>query len=95
MDNRKRRRSRGGDNRKPQQQNAPVQVKKHMVFDDKWSAIGFILPNAGSDKPFIDFAVSVDEVERRCNIDFFAPLDDDVEAQLESKYDAKFWGLKK
>ena len=35
MDNRKRRRSRGGDNRKPQQQNAPVmQVKKHMVFDD-------------------------------------------------------------
>ena len=63
--------------------------------DDKWSAIGFILPNAGSDKPFIDFAVSVDEVERRCNIDFFAPLDDDVEAQLESKYDAKFWGLKK
>ena len=34
MDNRKRRRSRGGDNRKPQQQNAPVQVKKHMVFDE-------------------------------------------------------------
>ena len=34
MDNRKRRRSRGGDNRKPQQQNAPVQVKKQMVFDD-------------------------------------------------------------
>ena len=35
MDNRKRRRSRGGDNRKPQQQNsAPAQVKKHMVFDE-------------------------------------------------------------
>ena len=35
MDNRKRRRSRGGDNRKPQQQpSAPVQVKKHMVFDE-------------------------------------------------------------
>ena len=63
--------------------------------DGKWSAIGFILPNAGSEKAFIEFAVPVDEVERRCNIDFFAPLDDDVEAQLESKYDAKFWGLKK
>ena len=35
MDNRKRKRSRGGDNRKPQQQgSAPVQVKKHMVFDE-------------------------------------------------------------
>ncbi len=61
----------------------------------KWSAIGFILPNSGSDKPFIDFAVPVDEVEKRCNIDFFAPLDDDDEALLESKYDAAFWGLKK
>ena len=34
MDNRKRKRSRGGDNRKPQPQNAPAQVKKHMVFED-------------------------------------------------------------
>ena len=34
MDNIKRKRSRGGDNRKPQQQNTPAQVKKHMVFDD-------------------------------------------------------------
>ncbi len=34
MDNRKRRRSRGGDNRKPQQSAEPVQVKKHMVFDE-------------------------------------------------------------
>lgn len=62
--------------------------------DDKWSAIGFILPNEGSENPFLDFAVTVDEVEERCNIDFFAPLDDDVEAILESSYDAQFWGLK-
>ncbi|MBR6084664.1 MAG: hypothetical protein IKP61_03500 [Spirochaetales bacterium] len=34
MDNRKRKRSRGGDNRKPQQQNASSQVRKHMAFDD-------------------------------------------------------------
>lgn len=61
----------------------------------KWSAIGFILPNAGSEKAFIEFAVPVDEVEKRCNIDFFAPLDDADEAVLESSFDAKFWGLKK
>lgn len=63
--------------------------------DDKWSAIGFILPNAGSEKAFIEFAVPVDEVEKRCNIDFFAPLDDADEAVLESKFDAVFWDLKK
>ena len=34
MDNRKRRRSRGGDNRKPQQPAEAVQLKKHMVFDE-------------------------------------------------------------
>lgn len=33
MDKRKRKRSRDGDNRRPQQ-NSPVQVKKHMDFDD-------------------------------------------------------------
>ena len=62
--------------------------------DDKWEAIGFILPNEDSKKSFIDFAVSVDEVEERCNIDFFAPLDDEAEAVLESQYNAAFWGLK-
>lgn len=62
---------------------------------DKWSAIGFILPNEGSEKAFIEFAVPVDEVEKRCNIDFFAPLDDADEAVLESSFDAAFWGLKK
>ncbi|NJL83968.1 MAG: DNA/RNA non-specific endonuclease, partial [Chloroflexaceae bacterium] len=37
-------------------------------------AIGFILPNEGSQRPESEFAVSVDEVERQTGLDFFPKL---------------------
>lgn len=54
-------------------------------------AIAFIMKNEGSTKPFSFFAVSVDELEKRTNIDFFYQLPDDVEKIVEAKSDFKIW----
>jgi endonuclease G len=53
--------------------------------------IGFVLPNEKSDQDLTDYTVSVDEVERITNIDFYFNLDDRLEDGLESNLgDFKF-----
>ncbi len=54
-------------------------------------AIGFVLPNEKADKSLEEYALSVDEVEKITNIDFFVNLPDDVERKLESTYDVRQW----
>jgi endonuclease G len=55
-------------------------------------AIGFIMPNARSEKRIKEYAVSVDEVEELTGIDFFGELlDPDLEADLEANFDASLW----
>ncbi|AEE16532.1 DNA/RNA non-specific endonuclease [Treponema brennaborense] len=44
----------------------------------------FLLPNETSDRGYEAFAVSVDEVEERTGLDFFAALDDALETSLEA-----------
>jgi endonuclease G len=53
--------------------------------------IGFIIPNAAPKGPYQDFAVTVDVVESRTGLDFFALLDDDIENQAEAVFDVKKW----
>lgn len=38
-------------------------------------------------------AMSVDDLETISGIDFFSELDDDLEADIESTYNLKNWGL--
>lgn len=59
--------------------------------NNKYHAIGFILPNTGYDKSFMKFCVTVDEVERRTSLDFFELLDDETENSIELKFDIDFW----
>jgi len=54
-------------------------------------AIGFILPNKGSDEDLQSFAVSIDTVEERTGIDFFPLLDDKDENALEASYSTSLW----
>ncbi|WP_320054015.1 DNA/RNA non-specific endonuclease [uncultured Acetobacteroides sp.] len=58
-------------------------------------AIGFIMPNQGSDLPVRHFAVSVDSVEHFTGINFFYQLPDDVEKRLEAKVDPNLWSWKR
>lgn len=57
-------------------------------------AIGFIMPNRAGNNPLSHYAMSIDEVEKRTGMDFFSALPDDVEDDIESNYNLKFWNLK-
>lgn len=61
--------------------------------DPDIKAIGFVLPNANSDKSLQSFAVSVDKVEEITGIDFYPALPDDIETQLESNFDTSDWNF--
>lgn len=47
-------------------------------------AIAFVLPNSGSKRPLMEFALSINELEKLTKIDFFYQLDDLLENSLES-----------
>ncbi len=76
-----------------------VAVPKHyykVVLDylePELEAIGFILPNIKGNYPLSQYAVTVDEVEKITDIDFFYILSDDVEEMLESDLDLSVWSL--
>ena len=53
--------------------------------------IGFILPNKGSNKPLQDFAVTVDTVEEKTNLNFFSTLPKDRQEYLEKTLDVNSW----
>jgi endonuclease G, mitochondrial len=54
-------------------------------------AIGFIIPNQESLKPFYAYAVPVDSVEHVTGLDFFGQLDSQLEAEVESRTDVGWW----
>lgn len=54
-------------------------------------AIAFILKNEGSSNPISYYVVSVDELEKRTNIDFFYQLPDNIENAVEAKSDYRLW----
>jgi endonuclease G len=53
--------------------------------------IAFLFPNAKSDRPLTDFAITIDEVEKLTGYDFFSQLPDEIETKLESKVDLSGW----
>lgn len=54
-------------------------------------AIGFILKNEASKKSFMDFAVSLDVVEKETGLDFFPMIPDELESKLESSVNKALW----
>jgi endonuclease G len=64
------------------------------ILDFKGShskAIAFVLPNEGSKLPLMDFALTIDELEHRTNMDFFYQLADDLEQKIESSNCKTCW----
>ena len=53
--------------------------------------IGFVYENVSGRKPMSTYAMSVDEVEKLTNIDFFPSLPDKIEKTVESKVDFSQW----
>lgn len=56
-------------------------------------AVGFIYPNRSCDGKFQDYAMSVDEVEKQVNMDFFYQLDEELEQRVEKAFDLSAWGI--
>ena len=62
-----------------------------------YRAIAFWAENENIDRgneSLKQFAISIDELERRTGIDFFCNLPDDIEENVESSYNTSVWGLK-
>jgi endonuclease G, mitochondrial len=68
-----------------------VPKRYYRVILTKERAIGFILPNAVSDKQIMDFACSVDDVERATGIDFFPKVLSGQYEALEAQYNRTDW----
>jgi endonuclease G len=54
-------------------------------------AVAFIYPNGHSNGRLLQYAVSVDEVERRTGLDFFPTLPDEEQHRLESTVNLEAW----
>jgi len=57
-------------------------------------AIGFVLPNEGSNASLQSFATTVDEVEAITGIDFFPLLPDDIENKIEAVANPADWSFR-
>lgn len=70
----------------------PDAFYKVILVNDKKDpkAIGFIFPNKAGSKPLKRYAVSVDSVEKRTDIDFFPTLPDEVEDRIEAMSELSF-----
>ncbi len=62
-----------------------------IIYDNKKQLIGFIMPNEKCPLELEAYTVTVDSIESLTKIDFFKDLDDQLEKQLESKFDLTFW----
>ena len=65
---------------------------------DSYEAIGLwtVHENANdSNKNYGDYAITIDELERRTGIDFFCNLPDHMENKVESTLNLSYWGISK
>lgn len=56
-------------------------------------AIAFLMPNEKSNRPLMDYATSIDAIEKITGLDFFPSIDDVDEEKLESDFDKDIWRI--
>lgn len=59
----------------------------------EWKCIAFLMPNQEGHEPLGKYEISVDEVEKRTHIDFFAGLPTSVQDGMEKAVKASEWPL--
>ncbi|MBT8261818.1 MAG: DNA/RNA non-specific endonuclease [Bacteroidia bacterium] len=58
---------------------------------EEYKAIAFLIPNKESSLSFYEYAVTIDEIEKKTGIDFLRGLDDKKEDALERELDRNGW----
>lgn len=68
---------------------------KAIMMQDKgqWHSIAFVMENRPYNENMQKCAMTVDELEELTGFDFFAAMDDEVEAEAESRKSLKTWRL--
>lgn len=64
-------------------------------YVDQPRGIAFVYPNMSSPGNMQDYAMSIDELEKILNYDFFPALPDDIENKVESVFSFKEWNNSK
>jgi endonuclease G len=65
---------------------------------DSYQALALWTDHIGTTQPVTnlgDYAISIEELEKRTGIDFFCNLPDDIETEVEKTLDLNFWHLTK
>lgn len=60
---------------------------------NSYEGIGFVFENKAGHKKLSEYAMSIDDVERKTGMDFFHHLPDRIEEILEAEYHNEVWGL--
>ncbi len=64
-----------------------------LPLDGGFESVAFLMANDGNRLSWQEYACSVDQLEELLGRDLFCHMEDDIEKQVESKYNLKFWGL--
>jgi len=71
----------------------PGAYYKVLLAPDQQKAIAFMLPNAVSTQPVMDYSCSIDQVEKRSGLDFFPNLLKGLDEELEGSLDRDAWPI--
>jgi len=69
----------------------PSYFFKVLYAPDQHRAIAFMLPNEVSERPVLDYAYTIDAVEKSSGIDFFPQILKGLEEELEGSLDKNAW----
>lgn len=73
----------------------PVSYYKVLYAPEQQRAIAFIMPNELSARPVMDYACSIDQVEKLTGLDFFPNLLKGLDEELEGSLDKDAWPVDK
>ncbi|MBK9337689.1 MAG: DNA/RNA non-specific endonuclease [Lewinellaceae bacterium] len=71
----------------------PAAYYKVILAPKQHRAIAFVLPNAVSDRPLLEYACTIDQVETLTGIDFFPKLLQGLDEELEGSLDKSAWPI--
>ncbi|HSJ68796.1 MAG TPA: DNA/RNA non-specific endonuclease [Anditalea sp.] len=61
------------------------------IHPPEYKAIAFLMKNEKSSRPLLDFAITVDSLERFTGLDFFPMLPDTLEVRLQNMKNHEIW----
>lgn len=71
---------------------AILRKRNDISFNGGYAAIGFWMEHkANTDTDYSEYAVSIDELERKTGLDFFCNLPDKIETEVELTYSSTVW----